>query len=78
MDPYEELLRKLGFLHLKDDPDKLQETILRELGMSELRDDPAAMLKRGEEILKEKSEEFQAAREALGTIIQKQVLKRGN
>ena len=78
MGPYEELLRKLGLLHLKDDPDRLQEAILRELGMLELKDDPEAMQKRGEEFLKEKAEEFESVKEELGRLIQDKTLKRNN
>jgi hypothetical protein len=78
MGPYEELLRKLGLLHLKDDPDRLQEAILRELGLIELKDDPEALQKRSEELLKEKANKFESVKEELGRLIQDKTLKRNN
>lgn len=78
MGPYEELLRKLGLLHLKDDPDKLQEAILRELGLQDLKDNPEALMKRASEILEKKKEEFESVKDELGRIIQDKTLKRNN
>ena len=78
MGAYEELLRKLGLLHLKDDPDRLQEAILRELGLHDLKDDPEAMMKRAGEILDKKKEEFESVKDELGKIIKDKTLKRNN
>jgi len=78
MGAYEELLRKIGLLHLKDDPDKLQEAILRELGLQDLKDNPEALMKRAGEILEKKKEEFESVKDELGRIIQDKTLKRNN
>ena len=78
MDAYEELLRKLGLLHLKDDPDRLQKAVLRELGLDDIKDDPEAMQKRSEEILEKKIKEFESLKVEIGELIQKHQLKRQN
>ena len=78
MGQYEELLRKLGLLHLKDDPDKLQEAILKELGLSDLKDDHEAMMQKAGEILEDKQKEFDEVKSDLGELLQKHTLKRHN
>ena len=78
MGPYEELLRKLGLLHLKDDPETLQQAILRELGLEDLKGDHEAIRKRSEDILKDKMKEFESLKGELGELIQKYALKRQN
>ena len=78
MSAYEELLRKLGLLHLKDDPEKLQEAVLRELGLEDVKGDPQAMQQRSEEILEEKQKEFAELKKELGELIQRYGLKRHN
>ena len=78
MGPYEELLRKLGLLHLKEDPEKLQQAILRELGLEDLKGDHEAIQKRSEEILADKMKEFESLKNDLGALIQKHKLKGQN
>ena len=78
MGPYEELLRKLGLLHLKDNPDKLQEAILRELGLTGLKGDPEAMNRQSGKILEEKIKEFESVKAELGDLILKHALRRLN
>lgn len=78
MDAYEEMLRKVGLLHLKDDPEKLQEAILKELNMSGLKDDPEAIFRQSVEILKEKKQEFDETKKEIGALIQTHSMKRHN
>lgn len=78
MDAYEEMLQKVGLLHLKDDPEKLQEAILEELNMLALKDDPEAIFRQSVEILKEKKQEFDETKKELGTLIQVHSMKRQN
>ena len=75
MDAYEELLKKLGLLHLKKDPEKLQQAVLRELGLEELKGDAEAIQKRSEEILEDKMKEFESLKIELGELIQRHQLK---
>lgn len=78
MGAYEDMLRKLGLEHLKDDPEALQEAILKELGMQDLKGDHEAIMERSEKMLRSRQKEFERAKEELGELIQKGQLKRNN
>ena len=75
---YDELLKKLGLEHLKDNPEKLQEAILKELGLSELKGNTEEILKRSGEILESKQREFDQTKKDLGSLLQEHTLKRKN
>lgn len=78
MDAYEELLARLGLLHLKEDPEALRLAILKELGLEEFRDDPIELNRRMNERLAENFERIEQVRSEVGGIIQNDILKRHN
>ena len=78
MDPYEELLRKLGLWHLKDDPEALREAVLKELGMFEMKDKPEEIMKESEKKIEESRKKLAETAKEIGSIIQKDLMKRTN
>lgn len=78
MDAYDELLTKLGLLHLKDRPDELRDAVLRELGLFDLRDNPAELSKKLAEQIELNKKRLDDVRKDVGELIQHAVMKRGN
>lgn len=77
MDYFDELLKKLGLEHLKDDPDALREEVLRKLGFEHLKDDPDALLKGMTERMQDNQQRLDGLKSELGRDILR-FMKRNN
>lgn len=75
---YEDLLRKLGLYHLKDDNEALREAVLKELGMSDLKDDHGALIERIGRRIEDNAERLSKINKELGEIIQKDIMRSDN
>ncbi|UCG78922.1 MAG: hypothetical protein JSV21_03580 [Nitrospirota bacterium] len=66
---FEEILKREGLLHLKNDMEKLREELLKRLGLTELKDSPDELFLAMLDLLKKNSDQLKGTKLDLGKTI---------